>query len=242
MSVVPSCSGVVVPVTVWMTVMVRLRSHPITAVAITAALSCAADSRFVDAARLAPTLVTNLRYAAADNFVGARIDGYEAARCLLSEPAAHALAAAQADLAGAGLGLVVWDCYRPQRAVDHFVRWSEQPPDPLAAALHHPNVPKPELFARGYIAARSGHSRGSTVDVGLVRLSDGARLDCGTPFDFFDPRSHVDAEVPAPARRHREILREAMQRHGFVPYPEEWWHFTLRNEPYPDAYFDDVVR
>ena len=119
------------------------------------------------------------------------IDGYEAARCLLSEPAARALAAVQADLAAAGLGLLVFDCYRPQRAVDHFVRWSAEPADPALAARHHPNVPKGELIARGYIAPRSGHSRGEHRRRRPVRLGDGEALDLGTPFDFFDARSHV---------------------------------------------------
>lgn len=214
--------------------------------AVAAALACATggpgEPVLVDATAFAPTLALDLRYASANNFVGARVDGYEAARCLLSEPAARALSAAQAELAGAGLGLVVFDCYRPQRAVDHFVRWSREPADPALAARHHPNVPKPELFARGYVAARSGHSRASTVDVGLIRLADGAPLELGTRFDFFDPLSHVDAAVPEPARANRTLLRETMQRHGFAPYAPEWWHFTLRDEPYPDSYFDRPVR
>jgi D-alanyl-D-alanine dipeptidase len=229
-----------------MTVITCLRAHPITGLAAAAALACAtggpAAPRLADATALAPTLVLDLRYATTDNFVGARIDGYEAARCLLSEPAARALAAVQAELARGGLGLLVFDCYRPQRAVDHFVRWSREPADPVLAARHHPNVPKPELFARGYVAVRSGHSRASTVDVGLVRLADGVAFDLGTPFDLFDPLSHVDADVPEPARANRTLLREAMQRHGFAPYAPEWWHFTLRDEPYPDSYFDVPVR
>src|SRR3990172_5379935 len=153
MSVVPSRSGVVVPVTVWMTVMVRLRGHPITALAAGAALACTVGGLpppvLVDATVFAPTLALDLRYATADNFVGARIDGYEAARCLLSEPAARALTAVQADLAAEGLGLVVFDCYRPQRAVDHFVRWSQEPTDPALAARHHPGVAKSDLIASG---------------------------------------------------------------------------------------------
>jgi D-alanyl-D-alanine dipeptidase len=229
-----------------MTVMARLRGHPITALAAAAALACATggpgEPVLVDATAFAPMLALDLRYATANNFVGARVDGYEAARCLLSEPAARALSAAQADLAGAGLGLVVFDCYRPQRAVDHFVRWSREPADPALAARHHPNVPKPELFARGYVAARSGHSRASTVDVGLIRLADGVPLELGTPFDFFDPLSHVDAAMPEPARANRTLLRETMKRHGFAPYAPEWWHFTLVDEPYPDSYFDQPVR
>jgi D-alanyl-D-alanine dipeptidase len=225
-----------------MFVMARLRGQGITAAALTAGLACATGPGFVDATSFAPTLVVELRYATRENFIGTRVDGYEAPLCLLSVPAARALAAAQGALEADGLGLIVWDCYRPQRAVDHFVRWSREPAEPSLAARHHPNVAKSELFARGYIAARSGHSRGSTVDVGLVRLADGALLDCGTPFDFFDSRSHVDADVPTEARRHRQILQEAMQANGWATYPEEWWHFTLRNEPYPDTYFDDVVR
>jgi D-alanyl-D-alanine dipeptidase len=229
-----------------MTVMARLRRHPITALAAAAALACTttepAPPALVDARAFAPTLALDLRYATAGNFVGARVDGYEAARCLLSEPAARALAAAQADLAGAGLGLVAFDCYRPRRAVDHFVRWAREPADPALAARHHPRVPKPELFAAGYVAARSGHSRASTVDVGLVRLADGVPLDLGTPFDFFDPLSHVNAPVPEPARANRALLHDAMQRHGFAPYAPEWWHFTLADEPYPDSYFDVPVR
>jgi len=225
--------------------MSRLRRHRITALALTSALGCASAAAdppvLVDAAALAPGLIVDLRYATASNFVGARVDGYEAARCLLSEPAARALATVQADLAAAGLGLVVFDCYRPQRAVDHFVRWSREPADPAAAARHHPRVPKGELFAAGYIAARSGHSRGSTVDVGLLRR--GEPLDFGTPFDFFDPLSHVDATgLSGAARANRERLRAAMERRGFRPYLAEWWHFTLADEPWPDRYFDVPVR
>jgi D-alanyl-D-alanine dipeptidase len=228
-----------------MTVMARLPRHPITALALAGALACASASEepppLVDAASLAPGLRVDLRYATADNFVGAPIDGYEVARCLLSEPAARALAAVQADLAVGGLGLVVFDCYRSQRAVDHFVRWSREPADPAAALRHHPRVPKDALFAAGYIAARSGHSRGSTVDVGLVR--GGERLDFGTPFDFFDPLSHVDATgLSDSARTNRARLRAAMQRRGFRPYPAEWWHFTLAGEPWPERYFDVPVR
>lgn len=197
----------------------------------------------VDATRVARHLALDLRYASADNFVGARIDGYEAARCLLSEPAAQALALVQADLAADRLGLVVFDCYRPQRAVDHFVRWSREPADPAATARYHPRVAKDMLFAEGYVAARSGHSRGSTVDVGLVRAGERAPLDCGTPFDFFDARSHHDArEISEAARANRTRLRAAMEQRGFVAYPREWWHYTLAGEPYPDAYFDLPVR
>jgi D-alanyl-D-alanine dipeptidase len=225
--------------------MAHLRRHRITRLALAGALACASAATeppaLVDAAALAPGLVLDLRYATADNFVGMRIDGYDAPRCLLTEPAARALAAVQEDLAADGLGLVAFDCYRPQRAVDSFVRWSRAPEDPARAALHHPRVPKRELFARGYIAERSGHSRGSTVDVGLVRAA--VPLDCGTAFDFFDPRSGDEAnDLSEPARANRARLRAAMERRGFRPYAPEWWHFTLAHEPYPDTYFDVPVR
>jgi D-alanyl-D-alanine dipeptidase len=227
-----------------MTVMRRLRRHRITGLALAWALACAhtpPEPRLVDASAYAEGLALDLRYASADNFVGAPVDGYERAVCLLSEPAARALAQVQADLAADGLGLVVFDCYRPQRAVDHFVRWSREPADPAAAARHHPRVPKQELFAHGYIAERSGHSRGSTVDVGLVR--GGQRLDFGTPFDFFDPLSHGEAAgVSEAARANRARLCTAMERRGFRAHPAEWWHFTLADEPWPDRYFDVPVR
>jgi D-alanyl-D-alanine dipeptidase len=229
-----------------MTAMLRLRGHPITGLAFAAALGCvaspAATPALVDAQAFVPSLALDLRYATAYNFVGTRIDGYEAPRCLLSEPAARALAAVQQDLAVDGLGLVAFDCYRPQRAVDHFVRWTREPADPGSKARHHPHVSKEALIRAGYIAPRSGHSRGSTLDVGLVRLADGAALDLGTPFDFFDPLAHVDAEVSEPARANRARLRAAMERRGFTTYPPEWWHFTLAGEPYPDTHFDVPVR
>jgi D-alanyl-D-alanine dipeptidase len=202
--------------------------------------------RLVSLADLAPSIALDLRYAGPHNFVGAPIDGYEAPLCLLSEPAARALARVEADLRAEGLGLVVFDCYRPQRAVDHFARWAADPADTATRAAHHPSVPKSELFERGYVARRSSHSRASTVDVGLVeRGPDGSPrpLDLGTPFDFFDPLSHTDAPgVDAAARARRLRLRAAMGRRGFRNLPQEWWHYTLADEPWPDAAFDVPVR
>jgi D-alanyl-D-alanine dipeptidase len=209
-------------------------------------LCCAQGPRlpadFVSLADVAPRVGLEVRYATPNNFVGERIDGYEAEKCLLTRAAADALTRAQAELRADGLGLRVFDCYRPQRAVDHFVRWSRAPDDPAAKARHHPNVAKRELFARGYIAERSGHSRGSTVDLTLV---DGAgrELDLGTPFDFFDPRAAAEShDVPAAAQALRAKLRAVMERAGFRPYEAEWWHFTLASEPYPETYFDAPVR
>jgi D-alanyl-D-alanine dipeptidase len=152
----------------------------------------------------------------------------------------------QRDLSTQKLGLKVFDCYRPTRAVAHFVRWARDVRDAKAKAEFYPAVDKRELFRLGYISPQSGHSRGSTVDIGLVRLADGAdpvELDMGTPFDTFSPRSWPsDTTVGAEARRNRAILADAMRRHGFVRYVKEWWHFTLGGEPFPGTYFDFPVR
>jgi D-alanyl-D-alanine dipeptidase len=211
-----------------------------------------------------------MRYAGAQNFLGRPVRGYEAARCLLSRPAAQALARVAQDLAAQDLGLMVYDCYRPQRAVDDFVAWAQDraaSADPAIRNRHYPAVPKAELFHRGYIALRSGHTRGSTVDLTLIALAgapaadrsfherEDCRLDSGTPvaadgslemgtsFDCFDERAHTDfAGIAPPARHNRQLLRQAMVRRGFMPYAKEWWHFTLAAEPFPDRYFDFEVR
>jgi zinc D-Ala-D-Ala dipeptidase len=224
----------------------------------------------VDLAEIAPTIVIQMRYAGAQNFLGRPVRGYAAARCWLSRPAARALARVAQDLADFGLGLMVYDCYRPQRAVDDFVAWARERDDagdPAARKRHYPAVPKAELFHRGYIALRSGHTRGSTVDLTLIALSrtaaasaafqepDDCRLGNGTPiaadgslemgtaFDCFDERAHADFAGIAPLARHnRQLLRQAMLRRGFSPYAKEWWHFTLTAEPFPNRYFDFEVR
>jgi D-alanyl-D-alanine dipeptidase len=198
---------------------------------------------FVDATTLIPGLVVEVRYAGEHNFVGKRVDGYEAPVCLLTRPAATALAQVQGDLAERGLGLKVFDCYRPVRAVAHFMRWARDVRDTKAKAEFYPSVDKRELFALGYIAPQSGHSRGSTVDIGLVKLADGSELDMGTPFDTFSPRSWPsDTTVSVDARHNRALLADAMRRRGFQRYVKEWWHFTLRAEPFPATYFDFPVR
>jgi zinc D-Ala-D-Ala dipeptidase len=196
---------------------------------------------------VAPLVVEDIRYATPRNFVGRRIDGYEAAKCLLTPAAAAAVAKAQAALASRDLRLVVWDCYRPERAVADFVRWARDLADTATKSEYYPDVPKDELFARGYIAEKSGHSRGSTLDVGLLRRDATTDrfvpVDMGTAYDFFDPRSHTDAPGTSPdARRKRDLLRDALASAGFVNLPEEWWHYTLANEPYPETTFDVPVR
>ena len=196
----------------------------------------------VNAGALVPGLVTDIRYAGSHNFVGRPIDGYRAPRCLLTEPAANALAEVARDLAPRGLVVKVFDCYRPARAVADFVRWARDPRDQAAKAEFYPAVDKRTLFRDGYIASRSGHSRGSTLDLTLARAGDG-ELDMGTPFDFFSPKSwSADSSVTADQHANRMLLKAAMQRRGFRAYAQEWWHFTLRNEPFPDTYFDVPVQ
>jgi len=203
---------------------------------------------FVDAATVVDGLVVDMRYFGTDNFVGRRIDGYEAPRCLLARPAAAALSAVQRDLAQRGFGLKVLDCYRPARAVAHFVRWARDAADMARKADYYPDIDKRNLFRLGYIAEHSGHSRGSTVDLTLVHRAGGEgdrdnNPNMGTPFDFFSPKSWPgDISVGETARRNRALLAAAMARGGFRAYSKEWWHFTLRNEPFPARYFDFPVR
>jgi D-alanyl-D-alanine dipeptidase len=197
---------------------------------------------FVDAAALVPGLVVEMRYAGADNFVGRPIAGYERPLCLLTRQAAAALAQVQQDLAARGFGLKVFDCYRPARAVAHFVRWAKDAAD-TARPDFYPRVDKRTLFREGYIALRSGHSRGSTVDLTLVRLADGREVDMGSPFDLFDARSALRyGDLPEAARRNRALLADAMGRRGFLAYHKEWWHYVLRGEPYPSTVFDFPIR
>lgn len=196
---------------------------------------------FVDIARADPTIALQIRYAGNDNFIGDPIDGYDAARCLLSAPAAQALLAAQRELRDFGLSLIVWDCFRPQRAVDHFMRWARDATDQRMKAAYYPHIDKSRLVGEGYIAERSGHSRGSTIDLGLADES-GAPLDMGSAWDFFDPLAHTSARnIPEQARRNRLLLRALMEKHGFRNFPSEWWHYTLADEPYPDTFFDGTL-
>lgn len=203
---------------------------------------------FVDAATVVPGLIVEMRYAGTHNFVGTRIDGYEAPICLLTRQAADALAKVQLALASSGVGLKVFDCYRPARAVAHFVRWARDAGDVRMKGEFYPDVRKATLFHDGYIASRSGHSRGSTVDLTLVEILPGPdgkprARDMGTPYDFFSPLSWAgSSKVSEAARANRKLLADAMRKGGFLPYDKEWWHFTLANEPFPETYFDFPVR
>lgn len=188
-------------------------------------------------------MLQEIRYAGSENFVGVPIDGYEAPRCYLLEPVAEALQKVEQDLRKQDLRLKIFDCYRPNRAVAHFVRWANDPNDQRNRVDYYPDMDKPDLLD-GYIAPVSGHSRGATVDLTLLQCDDGAcePLDMGTGFDFFGPRANTASPLATPAQRaNRERLGEAMARHGFVNYPMEWWHFTLQPEPSPTLMFDVPV-
>ncbi len=198
---------------------------------------------FVDAAAVVSGLVVEMRYAGSHNFVGRPVAGYERPLCLLTHQAAAALAEVQRDLAPRGLGLKVYDCYRPARAVAHFVRWARDPDDTATKSEFYPGQDKRNLFREGYIATRSGHSRGSTVDLTLVHLATGKEIDMGSPFDLFDARSWPSHPgLPEAARRNRALLGEAMRKRGFRGHRKEWWHFTLAGEPYPGTIFDFPIR
>lgn len=198
-------------------------------------------SSFIDAASVVPGLMVEMRYAGSNNFVGRPIDGYERPVCLLTRQASSALAQVARDLQTQGLRLKVFDCYRPTLAVAHFLRWAANIHDTKQKASFYPNLDK-RVLLDGYIASHSGHSRGSTADLTLVDPT-GAELGMGTPFDFFSPRSWTaDKHISARALENRVRLAAAMNRRGFKGYSKEWWHFTLRDEPFPHTYFDFPVR
>ena len=200
------------------------------------------SSPLVRAADVVPDLREDMRYFGSENFIGRPINGYNAPVCLLTEPAADALAKVAEDLAVTGLGLKVFDCYRPARAVADFVEWARDLDDLKMKAVYYPDVPKSLLFERGYIAERSGHSRASTVDLTIVDLETGEELDMGSWYDLFDPLSWpTDLRHTADQRANRALLRSVMIANGFRPLAEEWWHFTLNDEPFPETYFDIPV-
>ncbi len=198
---------------------------------------------FVLVGEAIPDALLDIRYYTTYNFVGARIDGYEAPVAVLTREAADALKLVSDDMKQQGFRLVIYDAYRPQRAVDHFARWAEDIADPRMKAVFYPDVDKADLFEKGFIARRSGHSRGSTVDLTLLDEATGKLLDMGGPFDFFGELSHPDyAGVTAQQHENRMLLQAAMVKRGFRPLSTEWWHFTLVDEPYPKTFFDFPVR
>lgn len=203
----------------------------------------AAEAGLVDIIELVPDIIADIRYAGSHNFIGQRIDGYHAPRCYLLQPAAHALQRVAQELRGQALRLKIFDCYRPARAVRHFVEWAADPQDQLGKAEFYPRVDKSDLLGV-YIAPVSGHSRGATIDLTLARCQGQCReLEMGTPYDYFDELAHTDApDIDAEHRRNRDLLRSAMQRQGFSNYELEWWHYTLSPQPSPDVVYDVPVR
>jgi D-alanyl-D-alanine dipeptidase len=195
------------------------------------------DFVFVD--EVLPGLRWDAKYATWDNFTGKPVDGYVANRIVGTRALCVALEKAREKAAPLGFGLLLWDGYRPQRAVDCFRRWSEQPEDGRKKSRHYPNIDRPAMFDEGYVAAKSGHSRGGTVDLTLYHLASGELADMGGDHDLMDPVSHHGAagitDVQAGNRQH---LRSVMESCGFRFYQREWWHYTLREEPHPDTYFD----
>lgn len=205
-----------------------------------------AEAGLVDVPALIPGIALDIRYATPDNFTGGVVDGYDAPHCYLLPEAADALRKVEADLRPRQLRLRVFDCYRPARAVRQFVLWAGDVADQRTKGAYYPNLDKAGLLGE-YIAPVSGHSRGATLDLTLLQCAaDGSAcqpLDMGTPFDFFDPLANTDSpQVTGAQRRHRELLREAMQRRGFDNYPMEWWHYTYRLQPPPQAIFDVPLR
>jgi D-alanyl-D-alanine dipeptidase/L,D-peptidoglycan transpeptidase YkuD (ErfK/YbiS/YcfS/YnhG family) len=217
-------------------------------------LSCAASSfartaidsypprGFVYVLDMVPDAVLEMRYSGSDNFVGAQVDGYYAPQAILSVEAAAALRAVSADLRKKGYTLKIFDAYRPETAVKHFIRWARDLADVKNKARFYPDVAKSRLFELGYVAEKSGHSRGSTLDLTLIDMKTGQEVDMGSPFDFFGEISHHGTQLITPQQTaNREILRTAMEAHDFKSLPTEWWHYSLQHDPYSRNYFDFPV-
>jgi D-alanyl-D-alanine dipeptidase len=190
-----------------------------------------------------PDVVLEIRYYSTYNFVGARVDDYLSPVALLSKEAADALKQANDDLRAQGYAIKVFDAYRPQGAVSHFMRWAADENDVLTKEYFYPDIEKSRLIPENYIAEKSGHSRGSTVDLTMIDMRTGKEVDMGAPFDFFGEISHHGTGlITGEQTNNRLVLKNAMEKAGFNPYPEEWWHYMLINEPYPDTYFDFPVK
>ena len=222
------------------------------------------NSQFVTITDVVPDVILEIRYYGTYNFVGQRIDGYEEPTALLTRQAAEALKAVSDDVCAQGYRLKIYDAYRPQKGVDHFVRWAADLSATDMKSYFYPDLDKSVLFEQEYIYERSGHTRGSTVDLTLFDMQTEKELDMGGTFDWFGPESHPDfcgnpetgeytgdsSKSPAEPKRsiteqqfkNRMILRKAMMSHGFKPLDTEWWHFTLADEPFPDTYFTFPVK
>ena len=195
-------------------------------------------SDFVLLSEAVPDAILEIRYYSTYNFVGDRIDGYEEPLAFLTQEAATALREVSDELVDMGYRLKIFDAYRPQMAVTHFRNWALDPADVRMKDYFYPELDKDVLFPQGYIAEHSGHSRGSTVDLTLFDMTTEREVDMGGTFDYFGELSHPDyTDITEEQYASRMLLREVMLKHGFKPLEEEWWHFTLADEPYPDTYF-----
>lgn len=205
----------------------------------------AAEAGMVDIRTLVPDIALEIRYASAENFVGRRVDGYDAAKCYLHRSVAEALQQVERDLRAEGLRLKIFDCYRPRRAVLDFMRWAEDETDQRTKPQYYPEMDKSHLVG-DYISPTSGHSRGATLDLTLLRCTADDRcepLPMGTGFDYFGPVANTDSpRITDTQRANRERLRDAMGKHGFENYDKEWWHYTFKPEPTPDTAYDFPVR
>ena len=187
------------------------------------------------------SIIVDLKYYSTENFTGQYVEGYYSNNAILTKESAEALSNAQDDFNKLGYSLILYDAYRPQRAVDFFVQWSKNHYDTINKRIYYPNIKKSELFELGYIAYKSGHSRGSTVDVSLIEMSTNKELDMGTIFDYFGVESHTFFnDISEKQKSNRLILYKIMSNNGFKNYSKEWWHFTLENEPFK-KYFDFLV-
>lgn len=197
------------------------------------------EKGFVFLDEVIPGIRWDAKYATWDNFTGKPVDGYDVNRIVATEELAYALKEVQKEANQMGYGLLVWDAYRPQRAVDNFIRWAAEPEDGRTKEVHYPSIKREELLSQGYVAAKSSHSRGSAIDLTLYSLKTNEMLQMGTCFDFMDVKSHHTCEtVSKEEKENRQLLCDLMTRHGFVPFENEWWHYNLKEEPYPETYFD----
>lgn len=194
---------------------------------------------FVDISTEIPGIATDVKYYTGENFVGERIDGYEAPIILLTQKAAAALGKVQKQLMKEGFGLKVFDGYRPKRAVEHFIRWGNKNEDGKTKAIYYPDKTRKEIFEGGFIATESSHTRGSTVDLTVIHIESSEEVDMGGVFDYFSEVSYSDYDhLTIEQSKNRVQLRYLMRSEGFEPMQQEWWHFTLSTEPYPETYFD----
>ena len=203
------------------------------------------DSKgFVLVSDIIPDAILDIRYYSTYNFLGTRVDGYEEPVAILTAEAAAALKDVSDEAVKHGYRLKIFDCYRPQCAVDHFVRWAEEHKNTIMQGYFYPDVDKENLFNLGFVAKKSGHSRGSTVDLTLFDMSTQKDMDMGGTFDYFGYLSWAEftEDITSEQAGNRKFLRDLMQKYGFRPLAEEWWHFTLENEPYPDTYFTFPVK